>query len=197
MTANGDPAHCAQTLTEQAFSPFLDGRFPKDLGRKGYLSIRRLLVPEAMNDDTHAEEIFDRALSKAYAFLHENGGEAVRSPQAWFLRICRNETIRYLIELSPRIPLESLLEGDEKYTRQPSRSQARLFQLLLDTIAELPPRHRELLRLDICECLSADEIQRKMGIRSTNYFRRLKSEAFKALRLAFKAIIEQGIDSLF
>ena len=202
MTTATDPAHWAETLTKEAVTPFLEGRFSPNLGRKTYHWIRGQLFPEGIGDHSHAEEIFDRALSDAYAYLHRHGGDKVRHPDSWFYAICRNATTRYLIELSPNLPLEALIEGDKSYiqlqhVQNASRSQEQMFQELLETMEKLSPRHREFLRLDICECLPPNEIQQRMGIRSANYFRRLKSEAFKALRIAYKAALAHGIDSLF
>jgi len=47
--------------------------------------------------------------------------------------------------------------------------------------------------MDLYECLTAPEIQKKMGIRSHGYFKKLKHEAFKALREALKAMLIDNI----
>lgn len=170
---------------------------PPNLGRDAYRSILRLLSPEGLGDDLHAEEIFSRALINAYAHLGKHGGESVDFPRAWFLAICRHETIRYLKELStPTVPLNELIAGNEPLVF-PVRHEERLLEEVRKAIKQLTPRQQEFIRLDLQECLPEKEIQAKMGINSLAYLRKLKCEAFRALRNALQSIIDQGIDNLF
>ena len=67
--------------------------------------------------------------------------------------------------------------------------------LLEQALETLRPRYSQLIRLDMAELLSSKEIRARMEIRSEGYFRKLKSEAFGALRDALKVVASQWIGS--
>lgn len=164
--------------------------------------ICKRLKYEGLDIGTHAEEIFDTSLSNALKHLKKHGGASVAYPNSWFKAIVRNETTRYLRQMhsSHLVWLEDVLAGGEIIT-QPSEEidsdREAVMDLVRDGIEKLTPRQRELILYDLADRFTPSEIQDKMGIRSKGYFRKLKCEAFKALREAVKALIDEGVDLIF
>jgi len=114
-----DPHHLANNLLIKGLSPHLEGRIPPNLGREAFASIRRRLGADGLPGNLHAEEVFARALMNTIKSLNKNGGERVRNPRAWFLSTCRHETIAYMKELKPLVPLKVVLEGRRPLSEMP------------------------------------------------------------------------------
>jgi DNA-directed RNA polymerase specialized sigma24 family protein len=194
-----DPAHHANNLVNIAFSPFFGERLPLHLGSETFRTTRNRLRLEGFTDPDHTQEVFARALTKSLEYLHKHGGPSVRQPRAWFHGICRHETTHYLMEMAAHDSgsVLSLIEGETDVLNADLYNPEKVGALLRQAIQELSPRHRELILLDLVQRLPPAEIEKTMGIHSHGYFLKLKSEAFSALKHAVKALIEQGIGSLF
>jgi len=178
-----DPAHAAGALVQEAFLPFF--HVPPGLGRELYLTIRRRLRANRYLGEEHTDEVFQQTLCDAFSYLSRHGGAAIRHTRGWLHRISKNATLHYLearstVDSPVHAPLDALLEGDAQLADGPSAGDdlARVRQ----TIASLRPRHQEVIRLELIEGLNAAESQRVMGIESNAYFRKLKCEAYQALR---------------
>jgi hypothetical protein len=65
---------------------------------------------------------------------------------------------------------------------------------ILLAIGQLRPQHRQLIALDLEQRLPVAKIQETMQLPTNGAFRKLKSEAYCALRDAIRALIAQGID---
>jgi DNA-directed RNA polymerase specialized sigma24 family protein len=193
-----DPAHLSDDLVRVAFSPFLDGRLPPHLGSEAFKTTRKRLGVEGFTDVEHAQEVFARALTNGLTYLNKHGGASIRQPRPWFHGICRNEATRYLTEMAAHDSgsVLSLVDGDTDLLDANIYDPERVDKLLRNAIEQLPPRHRELILLDMVKRLPASEIEKSMGIHSHSYFLKLKSEAFSALKYAVKTLIEKGISSL-
>jgi DNA-directed RNA polymerase specialized sigma24 family protein len=74
-------------------------------------------------------------------------------------------------------------------------AEKRILAIIRQAEEKLPPRHRKLVHLDLVEGLSAEEIQERMQIHSHLYFKKLKHEAFAALKRAVKAELANGVGS--
>lgn len=183
----------AEVILLGALTPYFGDRLPENLGSQTYSAIRRHLGKEGYSDDSHAEEVFARTLVSSMEFLARRGGDTVRDPRSWFLAIGRNSTIKYLKELTPLIELQAGLDGEICLTEAGQFTEDQVQQTVLRALENLSPRHRELIRLDLGECLSPGEIQRRMGIKSRGYFKKLKSSAFAALRNALRTIIDDTL----
>jgi DNA-directed RNA polymerase specialized sigma24 family protein len=93
--------------------------------------------------------------------------------------------------------LEDLLEGVGVLTTPSPLSDEDLYHLVNIAINQLRPQHRQLILLDFVARKEPEEIRRTMGLKSINYFRKVKCEAFKALATAIKSLIEQGVENFF
>jgi DNA-directed RNA polymerase specialized sigma24 family protein len=89
------------------------------------------------------------------------------------------------------------LEGECEFLGANLQSEERILQLVREAISSLPPRFQEFIVLDLVERREPQEIRKKMKISSESYFRKIKCEAFFALRAALSSLIQKGIDSLF
>ena len=196
MTA--DPAHLADVMVWEAFFPFFGNRLPHHLGSETFKTTYKRLSVEGFLDVEHTKEVFSRSLTKGLGHLNRHGGESVRNPRAWLHRICRNETTHYLMEADAHdsTAVLSLVEGDTDLFDVTIFDQQRVDELMRRALGQLPPRHRELILLDLVERLPAPEIEKAMDIQSHKYFLKLKSEAFSLLRHAVKVLIGKGISSL-
>jgi DNA-directed RNA polymerase specialized sigma24 family protein len=185
-----DPAHAANLILEEVLTPFFPGALPPFLGREIYMTIRRRLQASRRADRDHADEVFQRTVVNAYLYLERNGGRNVRHTRGWLHRISVNATSRYLAELSgteplPSSPFNSLIEGEIQLG---DNADAVDLELVREAFGELRPRHQELIRLELVEGLPGEEIQRRMGISSNGYYRKLKCEALKALRASISRL---------
>jgi RNA polymerase sigma factor (sigma-70 family) len=180
-----DPAHAADAIVHEAFTPFFTGALPPSLGREIYLTIRRRLRASRYVGDEHADEVFQQVMFDAYSYLaRHGGGHEIRHTRGWLHRISLNATLHYLSEhpqadSSSPSSLTALLEGE---IQLPDSSASSDLERVRQAIDRLRPRHQEVLRLELVEGLPAKEIQRRMNILSNAYFRKLKCEAAKALR---------------
>ncbi len=193
-----DPAHQADDLVREGFSPYFGERLPPCLGSETYCTTFKRLHNEGFGDVEHAQEVFARALTNGLDHLHNHGGLSVRQPRAWFHAICRHETYHYLRELAAgdAASVELLVEGETVLPKVELLDQKRVLALVHEAMKELAPRHREFILLDFVEQLPPEEIQRRMHIQSYGYFKKLKHQALSALKLAVKALLEHGISSL-
>jgi RNA polymerase sigma factor (sigma-70 family) len=194
-----DPAHHSDDLVRVAFSPFFQEGLPPHLGSEVFKTARNRLRAEGFLDVDHAQEVFARGLTKGLEYLHKHGGPNVRQPRAWFHEICRNETTHYLKEMAMHDSgsVLSMIEGETDLLDSHLYDPERVNAIFREAIQQLPPRHRELIVLDLVKRHSPSEIEKAMGIHSHGYFLKLKSEAFSALRVAVKTLIEQGLGSIF
>jgi len=180
-----------------AFSSFFGERLPPHLGSEVFKTTRSRLKVEGFSDLDHVQEVFARGLTKGLEHLHKHGGPSVLQPRAWFHKICHHETAHYLMQLAHDSgSVLSLMEGETDLLDVSIYDPQRVDELLRKAFQQLPPRHRELILLDMVKGLSPAEIEKSMGLHSHGYFLKLKSEAFSALKLAVKTLIEQGISSL-
>ncbi len=180
-----DPAHAAGTLVQEAFLPFFTEPLPVRLGREIYLTIRKRLQSNRYIGDEHTDEVFQQTLCDAFSYLKRHGGETVRHTRGWLHRISKNALLHYLEDRStvdsPIVSsLDALIEGDAQFADTSVTSDG--IALVRRAIGRLRPRFREVLVRELIEGLDAAEIQERMKIRSNPYFRKLKCEAFKALR---------------
>lgn len=186
-------------LTHAAFYPYFGERLAPNLGSVASSEIRCRLQRERHDVGTHVEEIFSNGITSSLSFLTRKGGASVRDPNKWFRRICWHETTEYMISLDRRNHrrLDDLMEGIQVLTTPPTLSDEEIYPIINLAIARLRPQHRRLILLDLVACKSPEEIQGILGLESISYFRKVKSEAFSALRVAIKALIEKGIEALF
>jgi RNA polymerase sigma factor (sigma-70 family) len=197
MATTTDPAHRFDELIQVAFSPFFGNSVPPILGSEAFKITRSRLSSKGLPDPDHASEVVDRALIKSLEYLNVHGGESVRQPRAWFHRICRNESARYIREVMyDSESVISLAEGETDLLDVNIFDHQMVETLLRSALEHLPPRHRELIRLDMVERLPAPEIEAAMGIHSHAYFLKLKSEAFTSLKQQLKNLMEQRISSI-
>lgn len=178
-----DPAHAAGALVQEAFLPFFD--LSPELGRELYLTIRRRLRANCYLGEEHADEVFQQTLCDAFSYLSRNGGAAIRHTRGWLHRISRNATLHYLearseVDSPATTSLDTLLEGKAQLADTPSAGDD--LALIRRAIAGLRPRHQQIIRLELVDCLEDAESQKEMGIESNAYFRKLKCEAHHALR---------------
>ncbi len=179
-----DPAHAAGALAQEAFIPFFD--LSPELGREIYLTIRRRLRANRYLGEEHADEVFQQTLCDAFLYLSRHGGAAIRHTRGWLHRVSRNATLHYLEARSevdsPAITtsLDTLLEGEAQLADTSSTSDD--LELVRRAIAGLRPRHQQIIRLELVDCLEDAESQKEMGIDSNAYFRKLKCEAHHALK---------------
>jgi len=165
---------------------FGDDRLPPRLGGEVFLIIRKRLRSEGLFDCGHAEEVLSIALTNAVKYLQRHGGEEVRQPRAWLHMLCRRACIDYLKEVAthdlPKLPRPADCELELLDSAAVSEEYA--LASIHRAIQLLRPRHRWLIFLDIIECQSPNEIQVNMQLASNGAFRKLKHEAFLALREA-------------
>jgi DNA-directed RNA polymerase specialized sigma24 family protein len=192
-----DPAQLADVMVWEAFFPFFGEHLPQHLGSETFKTTLKRLSVEGYPDVEHTQEVFARSLTKGLGFLDGHGGESVRNPRPWFHTICRHEATRYLIDADAHdsAAVLSLMEGDTDLFDATIYDPQRVDELLRKALDQIPPRHREFIRLDLAERLSAPEIEKRMGIQSHRYFLKLKSEAFSLLREAVKVLIAKEISS--
>lgn len=141
---------------------------------------------------THADDIFQQMLTQAAGWLDANRHVPLENPRAWLHAIRRHVTIDYLVDARPRaidpqhFPIIEI-QGVDSDTA---------LDLVHKALKHLPPRHQELILLDLGEGLEHHEIRERMHIKSDGYFRKLKSEAFRALREALGVVMKEWIGSL-
>jgi DNA-directed RNA polymerase specialized sigma24 family protein len=184
-----DPAHVADEVVRKALSPVLREAIPPNLGREVYCKIRRRLRSEGLAGDDHAQEVFSLAMLDACEYLHRHSGNEIRHPRGWLHVVANHATLRYLREFKPKntTDLEPLLRGEVQCEPDSSfASDEGVLKLVRETIEDLPPRYRQLIWLDLGERLSPGDIRRRMRISTDGYWRKLKSEAFSALREALE-----------
>lgn len=193
-----DPAHLADELVWAALSPYFPDRIPPNLGSEVFKTNRIRLRDEGLPDVDHAQEVLARSLTNALEYLHRHSGEAIRQPRAWFYKICNNEITRYRREAFAQDSesVLSLVEGQTDLLDVNIYDLQRINTIMREAIQQLPPRHRELILLDMVHRLSADKIEKTMGIHSHSYFLKLKSESFSILKNVVRKIIEEEISSL-
>lgn len=194
-----DPAHRANTLFHEAFAPFFEDPLPPDLGRELFRTGLKQLHAQGLHNEQDGEEVFSRMMMNALDHLRRNGASSIRNPRAWFHAICRNAVRRYVAETVQQdaLTFDMLLGGERNLLDTGLYSEERILKLIRHAIQDLPPRYKEFILLDLEQALSPQEIQEQMEIRSYGYFRKLKHEAFSALRAAIKALVENGVESLF
>jgi DNA-directed RNA polymerase specialized sigma24 family protein len=178
-----DPAHAAGVLVQEAFQPFFD--LPPELGRELYLTIRRRLQANRYLGEEHADEVFQQTLCDAFSYLSRHGGAAIRHTRGWLHRISKNATLHYLearseVDSPANPPLDALLEGEALLADGPSAGDD--LARVLRALEALRPRHQQVIRLELVEGLEDAESQKKMEIESNAYFRKLKCEAYRALK---------------
>jgi DNA-directed RNA polymerase specialized sigma24 family protein len=180
-----------------ALCTYFGDRVPPHLGREAYFLTKRRLAAEGYPDRYHAEEVFAMALTNAIKYLSSHGGEAIRQPRAWFHTLCRRACASYLkdLTLQTTYTLSSVIEGEGFIDSAMSDQQS--LRLVRQAIAQLKPRHQQLINLDLVLCLAPARIQEEMHLPSNGAFRVLKHEAFAALREAVRALIDSGIGQLF
>jgi hypothetical protein len=167
-----EPAHRADVMVWEAFLPFFGERLPHHLGSVAFKTTRKRLSAEGYPDVEHTEEVFDRSLTNGLGYLNGHGGESVRNPSSWFHTICRHETTRYLIDADAHdsAALSSLVDGETDLFDVTIFDPRRVDERLRQAIDRIPPRHRELIRLDMVERLAAPEIEKRMPSKATAIF---------------------------
>jgi DNA-directed RNA polymerase specialized sigma24 family protein len=184
-----DPAHVADELVEKALSPFFSEGMHPHLGHEVFCKLRKRLRLEGLPGDDHAEEVFSLIILDAYEYLNRHSGAEIRHPRGWLHAVSHNATLRYLQEVKSKNlkALMPVLHGEVACKPGASlASEESVQQFVRDAIRGLPPRYRQLIWLDLVETLPASEIRRSMNIGTDGYFRKLKSEAFSALRRALE-----------
>jgi DNA-directed RNA polymerase specialized sigma24 family protein len=189
------PALSADVMVREAFSPSFGERLPPHLGSEAFKTIRLLLSAGGFPYVEQTEEVFVRSLTNGLDYLHRHGGKGIQNPRPWFHRVCHNEAARFLSDADAHAVL-SLMEGNTDTFDVTIHEQRRVDELIRGALAQLPPRYRELMQLDIIENLSASEIEKRMGIQSHRHFLKLKREALAALRDAVKTLLEKKGSSL-
>ena len=126
----------------------------------------------------------------AYVYLARNGGRHVRHTRGWLHRISVNTMTGYLAELSDTeppasTPLQALIEGEAQLG---DNAEVVDDERVREALKALRPRHQELIQLEMVEGLPDEEIQQRMGIAGNGYYRKVKCEAFKALRARISAL---------
>ena len=178
-----DATFAADRIVGEAFAPFFSEGLPSGLGREILLTIRRRLRAAGRYlDDEHADEVFQRVVVEAYVYLVRHGGHEVRHVRGWLHSVSLRATRFYLSEQSRFDPLTSFsLNAAVDVEVQPS-DDAKNLERIGEAIRSLRPRYQELMRLELVAGLSPTQIQERMSISSNAYFRKLKCEAYKALR---------------
>jgi DNA-directed RNA polymerase specialized sigma24 family protein len=169
--------------------------FPPRLGREAYSLIKRRLRSEGFFDSFHAEEVFSIALTNALKYLRTHGPSEIRNPEAWFHTLCRRACIAYLQNdaVKSQYTLLSVLDGHvELSAADTSLADDRILMVIRRAIQQLRPRLQQLIVLDLIECRPPAQIQKAMQIPSNGVFRKLKHEAFRGLREAVRAFIDEG-----
>ena len=194
-----EPAHRANTLFHEAFDPFFQDPLPPNLGSELFRTGLKQLHAQGLHNEEDGEEAFSTMMVNALDYLRRNGASTIQNPRAWFHAICRNAVRRYVAETlrQDALTFDMLLGGESSLLDTGLYSEERILKVIRKAIQGLPPRYREFILLDLEEALPPREIQERMEIKSYGYFRKLKHEAFSALRAAIKALVENGIESLF
>lgn len=172
---------------------------PAGLGEEVYKAARKKLASYGFSGADHAEEVFSNILTAIIKYAAKRGGSgSVRQIRPWVHAISRHEVSRYLKDVSRFEPLKFLavVEGTELWSANLG-SEREALRITAKAIDGLSPRRKELILLDMVERLPAEEIERRMKIRSHAYFLKLKCEAFSALKAGMKAIVEEEIGCLY
>jgi DNA-directed RNA polymerase specialized sigma24 family protein len=194
-TDRTDPGFLANGLVSSLSGYFED--LPSGLGREVYGAIKKRLRSEGFLDSFHAEEVLQMALTSAVKYLKRNGGGKIRQPRAWFHALGRRACIDYLKDLTVQssCSLSSVMD-DAVGLSNTTLTDQQVLLLLRQAIQQLRPRHQRLIQLDLVECQTPAKIQESLQLPSNGAFRKLKYEAFSALREAFHALIAGGISQL-
>ncbi|MFO0868371.1 MAG: sigma-70 family RNA polymerase sigma factor [Pirellulales bacterium] len=158
--ATGDPV---------AWRAFVD-RYQRLVLTRIAVTARELQQPLRPADaEDLCAEVFAQLVARDYAALREFQGRSALS--TWLCVITRRVTIRRLIgaRREPTHPQQATLPPDELANRSPDDPLAALIQgehqqQLAAALAELPPRHQELLRLIYLDGCSYREISQRLGI---------------------------------
>jgi DNA-directed RNA polymerase specialized sigma24 family protein len=156
---------------------------PPKLGSDLYGLVWRRLRYEGYPDRFHVEEVFSMALINALRHLCQHGGANIRQPLAWFRVLWLRACIDYLKALAVhrRHNLLPLLEGEILFF-DTTLTEERTLAAIRRAVKRLRPRHRKLVVLELLERLPSAEIEAAMRLPSNGAFRKLKHEAFRALR---------------
>lgn len=181
-----DPAHSAEAIVQEALTQYFTTPLPPRLGREIYLTIRRRLRASRYMSIEHADDVFQQTLCDAVSYLKKHGGGgAVRHTRGWLHRISLNATRHYLTAQSSTdspavVSLDALLDGEVQLPDNSSSGDD--LATVRRAIARLRRRHQEVIRLELLDGLDSQAIQKRMRIASYSYFRKLKCEAYQALR---------------
>jgi len=195
-----DSAHMASHLARAAFSPFFGPSasfeaFPPLLGSEVFKTIRARMKAKGLPDADHAQEVFSRSLIKCLEHLNKHGAGSVRHLRSWFHAVAHYESARYLMEVA-RIDAGAVLSIEEGKTDLLDSTQPeKIEEIVRQAMAQLPPRYRQFIELDLIGRLSPAEIEKSMGINSHAYFLKLKCAAFSGLRSAICKLLETSIEA--
>jgi DNA-directed RNA polymerase specialized sigma24 family protein len=175
-----------------SLSQYFEPPLPENLGEEGLRSIKKYLKSNRLAGDLHAEEVFAAAIANAFRYLRFNGGTRIRHPRGWFHTLCRRACFDYLAFIQPSGA------GEENLSAAPNALSDEQTQVIVrQAIQRLHPRHQRFIRLDLVECRPADQIQESLHIPSDGAFRKLKYEAFKALRKSIRELVASGVGQIF
>lgn len=191
-----DFAAIADEMIDLAISPVFEAQtgepLPQQSGRAFAGTIRNVISRAGVRGEHHVEDAFSVFIINVCAYLGRYPATRIEQPVHFLHRSAGNTARRYLDQL--RVTGSKVTDPLDEAQVERVAGKDGLGELnrsylrgeILAALETLPARYSELLQLDLIEELSPLEIQMQMGIGSENYFRKLKCEAFKALRNALK-----------
>ncbi len=225
LTTKREPAHRSLTPATHAERTlcgllviYFGSRYVDGTGSMMYACIERDMRRTGFGSaEMHAQDCFQDYAVKLFQWLDDHPEEAqeIENLEAWLHRIRRNDTVDYLKRLAraenalndPKTQhtLHAILEGEQSV--QADRREllddahlellddAHLELLITSATVRLAPRHQEFIKLEFGTDLDREEIQRKMGIKSKGYFKKLACCALKSLREALQEIVTTFMQS--
>ncbi len=152
-------------------------------GRRTYRMLLRIV-----GDPSHAEDVLQEALLKAWRGLPRFRGDAQFA--TWFYRIAVNEANRRLAREHRHrlLPLEdTLAEVPDIQPGPPAHAESvELQELVAGCIGELPPQYREAVVLRDIEGLTNEEAAAALGLTVRNFKSRLHRG-----RMGIRSMLEQ------
>jgi DNA-directed RNA polymerase specialized sigma24 family protein len=185
---------CLADRLVSSLSEYFDDRLPPSLGREAYGLIKKQLRRAGLFDDCHAEEVLSMALTDAIGYLRRHeGGAGIRQPRAWFHTLCRHTCSKYLrrhVTSGTSYAYPLWMEAEAELLSDASLSEEHIFTVLRQALKHLRARQQQFIVLELVECLPPAKLREVMQLPSDGAFRKLKHEAFTALRGAILAHID-------
>jgi DNA-directed RNA polymerase specialized sigma24 family protein len=189
-----DEEQLVDELARKAMKPAFGDVLPPHLGREVLRMVGERLRAEGFSSPEAAREVFSRTLTRAQTLLSAERSRLISYPSAWLHSIACKTLEEYLREEAAKDSswIISLLDGSAVLEATTTGRDRRALALVRRAIESLPERYRAFLRLDIVQALPPEEIQERMAFASREDLLRFKKEAFAALEMAVRALVEKG-----